>query len=343
MPVVKRVRKRGSDITVEAHAEVLFAPGGSVDRWQSSFVQKLRLNAIAFAPSNKRPRWAHYGKPLKDTITAARNARRISGRDSMAIYGAVGATAPYAAYVDQGTGVYNGHGAYPAKILPPWTHGGASLYESTWVPPGSGKRVGPVMIKGQPGQFFFDRALEAAFAQMRLTRRFGGKTLSLPSYLATTIEDSLFGNTESTPAFIAQLEEWRAWRDAAWAANRDFRDISRPSPYRRNKAAEAAQRRSERRAANRARRRESERQRAYRNRQKAKAAKSQEKPKVTRQPGQLTRAQDRARVLALANKKFGTANVESVEFENGRWDVVVKATNDKGKTIFKSYHIKAKS
>jgi len=222
MGVVRRIQRRNTTVTVEAHAEILFMPGGSVNTWANRFTGRIRSKTIQEAPANKRPRWAHYGKPLKSTIVSARPRFWGNGGDKQRVYAAVGSSAPYALYVDQGTGVFGGNGPYEAKILPPWTRGGGSLYERTWRPGGPGtKRVAPVMIQGQPGQHYFDKGLAAAFRSMRM------RSAQLPGEGGPRITDALgtmpdsllnsIGNTPVNPAFIGQLNEWRAWRDEAWA------------------------------------------------------------------------------------------------------------------------------
>lgn len=222
MPVVKRIRNRGASITVESHAEVLFMPGGDVHTWTNRFTGRIRAKTIQAAPSNQRPRWAHYGKPLRSTIVSARPRFWGNGRDKQRVYAAVGSTAPHAAYVDQGTGVYAGNGPYEAKVLPPWQHGSPSLYEQTWRPGGVGsRRVAPVMIKGQRGQFFFDKGLRGAFQSMRMRSAQlpgdgGPKISEALSAIPTTLEN-FSGATPASPAFIGQLNEWRAWRDEAWS------------------------------------------------------------------------------------------------------------------------------
>lgn len=220
--IVRKIRSRGASITVESHAEVLFMPSGDVYDWANMFTGRIRSKTIAAAPDNKRPRWAHYGLPLKDTIVSARPRFWGNGRDKQRVYAAVGATAPYAAYVDQGTGVYGGNGPYEAKILPPWQQGSASLYERTWRPGGpSGPRVAPVMIKGQRGQQFFAKGLAAAFASMRM-RSFqlpgdgGPKITEALSAVPTSVSGFMGNSAQSGPAFIGQLQQWRAWRDEAW-------------------------------------------------------------------------------------------------------------------------------
>jgi hypothetical protein len=231
MAVVRRIRNRGATITVEAHAEVLFMPGGQVHNWTNRFTGRIRSATIAEAPRNKRPRWSHYGKALHTTIVSARPRFWGNGRDKQRVYGAVGSTSPYAYYVDQGTGVYNGSMPYKAKILPPTEHGGGNLYEHTWRPSGpGGRRVKPVYIKGQRGQGFFDKGLRRAFQSMRMRSyqiandpKISAVLNSMPTGL-----DNFKGNTPANAAFIAQLEEWRAWRSEAWSRDRWLGKDQRP-------------------------------------------------------------------------------------------------------------------
>jgi hypothetical protein len=215
MPLVRRIRKRGANVVVEAHGEVLFSATGDVGRWTNRFSQRVRTFAAQEAPVNKRPRWAHYGKPLKQTLTASTTYQPVR----MRVYSAVGSSAPHAYYVDQGTGVFAGNGPYKAKVLPPWTRGGPSLYEHTWRPAGpGGKRVEPVYIKGQKGQGFFDAGLRRAFRSMRM-RSFqtpGDARITEALSSVPTGLTNFFGNTPADDAFVAQLNEWREWRDAAW-------------------------------------------------------------------------------------------------------------------------------
>lgn len=215
MVLVRRVRRRGANIVVEANAEVLFAPIGQIGRWTRRFTERVKVASAAAAPVNKRPRWAHYGKPLKATMRGSTTYQ--PGR--MKVYSAVGSTAPHAYYVDQGTGIYAGNGPYKAEVLPPWHRGSPSLYEATWRPAGpGGRRVKAVYIKGQKGQFFFDEGLKRGFQSMRM-RSYqvpgeGGLGQILNS-VPTGIADFL-GNTPPDAGFRASLAEWRAWRDAAW-------------------------------------------------------------------------------------------------------------------------------
>jgi hypothetical protein len=214
MVLVKRIHKRGANIVVEANGEVLFAATGDVGKWQRRFSDAVRTASAAEAPTNKRPRWGHYGKPLKSTFTASTTYQ--PGR--MRVYSAVGSTAPHGFYVDQGTGVFAGNGPYEAKILPPWHRGSPSLYEHTWRPGGRGKRVKPVLIKGQKGQFFFDAGLKRGFEVMRM-RSFDVPSDAKITEALSAIPHGLLnflGNTEANPAFIASLTQWREWRRAAW-------------------------------------------------------------------------------------------------------------------------------
>lgn len=221
MVLLRAIRKRGANIVVEAHGEVLFMPTGDVTRWTNRFSHRVRNFSASFAPENKRPRWGHYGKPLKTTFTA--KTRPQPGR--MKVHAAVGSTAPHAYYVDQGTGVFAGSGPYEAKILPPWHRFHGSLYEHTWSPGGpQNPRVKPVFIKGQKGQFFFDAGLKRGFQSMRM-RSFqvpdeGRITQALASF-PTGLAD-FFGNTPNDQAFRASLAEWRLWRDAAFRRNEEL-------------------------------------------------------------------------------------------------------------------------
>lgn len=225
MPEVRRLRNRGANIEVVAYGEVLFTEAGPVPGWLGRFSQRVRAAAELEAPSNKRPRWAHYGKPLKMTMRATTKARR--GSSKFHLHAAVGSTAPHAYYVDQGTGVYNGSGPYPAAVLPPWQVGSPSLYEATWKPAGpstanfQSRRVSPVMIKGQQGQFFFDKALKRGFQSMRMRSvQLPGEGVSGMSDVLRSVPAGLtgfLGNTPPSAGFRASLDEWREWRDSAWA------------------------------------------------------------------------------------------------------------------------------
>jgi hypothetical protein len=219
MVLIKTFHNRGSTIVVEAHGEVLFSAAGDVGRWTKQLTRAIKVATQANAPRNKRPRWTHYGKPLKQTFDA--DVRYVPSR--MRVYGAVGSSALHAAFVDQGTGVFGGNGAYEAKILPPWRRGSPSLYEQGWSPNGSGERSS-VLIKGQPGQFFFDAGLAQGFAAMRilsfeapLTPKISEAVRSLPPGILSFLDQ---GNTVANPLFKQQLAEWRSWRQAAFNEGR---------------------------------------------------------------------------------------------------------------------------
>jgi hypothetical protein len=306
--LVRRIRNRGANIVVEAHAEVLFAATGDVGRWQNRLSHRVRAAAAAAAPRNKRPRWAHYGKPLKTTFTAT--SRYQEG--NMRVYSAIGSSAPHAYYVDQGTGVFNGSGPYPAKVLPPWQRGEGSLYEATWRPGGPGKRlVAPVMIKGQKGQGFFAEGLARGFRSMRL-RSFqlpgegGPKIANAMAAIPTGMTD-FKGNTPGGGAFIASLTEWREWRDEAWTRGSLGRKINpgRRPPTRLTRAqrtaqAEADRLREEREAAYQASVEAAERRRKEAERRVKEAAERREAGRKKREQEKRER-EERDRKLREAN------------------------------------------
>lgn len=257
MPVVKRIRNRGATITVEANAEVLFMPRGDVHNWTNRFTGRIRSATIGVAPRNSRPRWAHYGKALHQTIISARPRFWGNGRDKQRVYGAVGSTARYSSYVDQGTGTFAGRGMWKAKVLPPYMRGEGSLYEATWRPGGpGGKQVKPVYIKGQRAQNFFDKGLRLAFQSMRLrSAQVAGETKigNVLNSMPTMMENFLGGNTPADAAFRASLDEWRTWREEAYVRD-DLGHRVRPEvdPRYEEKRQQRQQLREEREAALRA-------------------------------------------------------------------------------------------
>lgn len=322
MAQVERLRKRGTKVTVTAYGEVLFMPGGEVNRWARRLNNRIRAATIAAAPTNKRPRWSHYGKPLKSTIQGTTPEFRMLGTDQPRIYAAVGSSAPHAGYVDQGTGIYGGNGPYEAKILPPWTRGSPSLYESTWkVPKSRGDRTvwtpqGTVTVRGQKGQRFFEKGLEDGFRSMRLGSRppldprITAAMAAFPESVA-----NFKGNTPSSGAFVAQLEEWRAWRDEAWGEGRrlgvrpstagDRRRISRASEQRRTRKPSKSPKNTERK--------------------KAQMKKAAEAAKSTSKPGRAASIQaDRARVQSIARKRYPDTRYSiRMEFEGGQWSAII--------------------
>lgn len=328
MPLVKVLRSRGANIVVEANAEVLFAQTGDVGRWTNRFSQKVRAFAAQEAPTNKRPRWAHYGKPLKSTMRAT--TKYDPAR--MRVDSAVGSVARHGYYVDQGTGVFAGNAPYKAKILPPWTRGDGTLYEHTWRaggpgPQGTTNRWGnprrtarPVMIKGQKGQGFLDAGVRRGFTAMRLLDTATGGAAKMTEALSSFPSglEGFAGNTQADAAFIAQLTEWRAWRDAAWKIEREST-----------------------KARNRARR---ENMAAIKAAAKANKPTKPKKPPRKRGPNRAALAQDRAKFLAAMMKKYGAGNVErgTLEYKDGYWYITVRVTGDNGRPEYKEVRAKSK-
>lgn len=358
MPASKLIRTKGATIAVTANAEVLFMPGGQVYGWTRRLANAVKRGTEAEAPTNKRPRWGHYGKPLKSTMSS-RVFKPRSGRHSgLRVYAAVGSSAPHAAYVDQGTGVFNGSSPWKAKILPPYAEGSSSLYEHTWHPPGQTANH-TVMIKGQPGQFFFDKGLQRGFQQMRmrsyqrpgLDPRMGDILRTWPREL-----ENFAGNTPADVAFMASLTKWRAWRDEAFNAERELGNLSIKRSLVAGRRGEYARRLRRNLRVNgglesRLRRAQLSRIRSQIRRDKIKAAKSLQKPKP-KPAGRLTRANDKLRVKALATKRLKTmgpgAVIDSITWDNGRWQVVIKtfeadAGGGRKRPRFRSFHVRALS
>lgn len=219
--LIQRIKKRGANIVVEAHGELILLPTGDVGRWKQRLSQRVVQETSKEAPTNKRPRWGHYGTPLKKTFTASSSTRLTRGGGFL--YSAIGSTAAHAWYVDQGTGVFAGRGPYLAKILPPWHRGEGSLYEHTWRPGGPGNpRVRPVFIKGQRGQHFFDKGLDRAWRSLGdgRYRSLGAARVSeamrtFPEGLANFV-----GSTPNNSAFRASRAQWREWRDERYNSGR---------------------------------------------------------------------------------------------------------------------------
>lgn len=325
--LVRKIRSRGANIVVEAHGEVLFAATGDVGKWQNRFSHRVRNFAAAAAPTNKRPRWSHYGKPLKSTFTAT--TRYQPGR--MRVYSAIGSSAPHAYYVDQGTGVYAGNGPYKAKVLPPWTRGSASLYEHTWHPPNqaaTGTRLS-VLIRGQEGQGFFDKGLARGFASMRM-RAFqvaGDPKITNALKSMPTGMTNFAGNTAADGAFLFELKQWREWRDAAFNSGRVLgKGSTRESRRRADRKAATAARRRRDGEQYRERRREESKKRSQKRRdeQKAKNQSKPAKPEI-KQSNSSAKRNERLRFIAAAVKKYGSdVDLNSLEFEGGYWYLTVK-------------------
>lgn len=221
-----QVNKRGATIAVEAYAEVLGFPGGDVANFKRRFSNKLQAFAAKEAPANKRPRWRHYGpKTLKQSMNRS-STRFVDTPGGFRLYGVVGSTAPYASFVDQGTGVYAGGSPWKAAVLPPYSEGSASLYEATWRPGGppsaayASPKVAPVFIKGQRPQFFMDKALVRTFAFMRMRQAqvpIDGQITAAIAGSPPSLIDSIGTDASYTgEGFEASLRQWRMWRDEAW-------------------------------------------------------------------------------------------------------------------------------
>lgn len=328
--LIRRIKKRGATAVVEAHGEVLFAETGDVGAWTRRFSQRARAYAALAAPTNKRPRWGHYGDPLKSTMRASTSYHP----SRMRVYSAVGTTARHGLYVDQGTGIYAGNGPYPAKVLPPWTRGSPSLYEHTWNPPG-GWANHVVMISGQRGQEFLDTGVRRAFRAMRM-RSFqlpgegaSGMSNALKSYPETLANFS--GATPADGAFRASLKEWRAWRDDAFNSGRLMGNRRAAQRFADLREQARRARADQREAQNRAAYRERERERSQRNRDKAKALRPPREERDEMTASQQRRqiiAAEKARFLAAAQKKYGASNVDrgSLEWDSATnaWYITVK-------------------
>lgn len=342
MPLVRRIQSRGATMTVVANGEVLFMPGGDLPNWKRRFSNNVRRFAAEAAPSNKRPRWGHYGEPLKKTFTSSTDIDTAA----MKIHTAIGSTAPYSAFVDQGTNDFY------AKILPPWQRQSPSLYEHTWkVPVRAGtdeqgrsiiefEELGRIRVRGQRARQFMADGIKRAFAAQRMDQQFvpiDGEISAARDFFPTRLANFV-GATPRDSAFLASLAEWRAWRDAAWERGDVLGlGINRERTRREYRRVLDDIREETDRAARRARERANSRERSsrYRERQRAKNPR-QRKPRLN--PGELTRAADRARVLALAKKQFGDDVFGEPYYENGVWVVTVRSGRG-----FKVYRIKAKS
>jgi hypothetical protein len=265
--VVKVVRKRGATFTIEAYPEVLLLPSGPIGRLNNSLSQRIRRAVAAEAPSNKRPRWAHYGKPLKQTMRAS---TRVDVRRMMA-HSAVGSTANYSLFVDQGTK------SFMAKILPPWTRNSPSLYEHTWKVPDEGggqyREIGRIRVSGQKAQMYMSRGLQAGLASMRLATRkdYGSPAVAYADQVFPDSIANFIGATPADAAFMASLTQWRAWRDEAWKSGRVLglgynRERQRREYRRTINEARSLRRYQDRREADRVRSRA--RSKAYRERQR---------------------------------------------------------------------------
>lgn len=217
---------RGSAVIVNAFGQALFRPGTDVSNWNRRLSNIVTAQTRLAAPSHdyaKRPLRPHpWLKTLKETITSTSRTEITEGGGIF--WTAVGSSAPYAAFVDQGT---NGQAA---KILPPWSPGSPTLYDSAWVNPATGRPVGPKLVPGQRAREYFAAGLQRGFETMGLRSieaPGSGETLtSFPETLAAEV-------TTSDQPYAPSIAEWRRWReDAFWArmdAERALRGSNRKS------------------------------------------------------------------------------------------------------------------
>lgn len=204
------LHRRGATIAFEINAAVIGLPGGSVNRWTASLREIARDRAASHAPANKRPRWGHYGKPLKQSINRSRVKFQPRGK-GFQLYATLGSTKHYARFVDQGTK------AHQAKIIPPWVAGGYPiLWEHTWIPPGDVRPIGTKTVKGIEAVEFFDKGVRDAFIAKRI--RLGGPKAQAVAAMkgASFPKPNSIGSTPVDGAFIAQLRIWREERRQAW-------------------------------------------------------------------------------------------------------------------------------
>lgn len=327
MPVVRMLRRRGATVIVEAHAEVLVAPGGRLDVWKRRFSNNVTRFASEAAPRNKRPRWAHYGKPLRKTITSS--TQTVGSR----MHFAVGSTSDHALYVDQGTNSFN------AKILPPWTRNSPSLYEASWKVPKRGgvneygerviefEEVGTIRVRGQRAQRFMQKGIDRAFRAAHLR-----EATSLTPYAAQGLSffpthlTNFVGATPWSFAFDAQLREWRLWRDAAWRSGRVLglginKERQRREYQRTMREAKTLRTYQEMRERDKVRSRE--RSRAYRDRQRRLNPPKTPKETRSQQRDRAIKA-DRSRLLNIARKRYPDPRFTvSLKFSDGKWTAIV--------------------
>lgn len=360
MPLVRTIRSRGgANLVVTANAELLFTPTGDISRWNNSLSQRVRFAVAQVAPRNKRHRWSHNGTPLHKTIKATTDMQVVPGGGRA--YTAVGSSAPYALFVDQGTE------SFMAKILPPWGPMSPSLYEHTWkVPvndgtdPETGKgmiafeEIGRIRVRGQKAQNFFNLGLRGGLGMMRVATRedYGSPivakgTATFPERMADFVTT---GYNVNNAAFMANLQDWREWREDAWGQSRLLgqgynRERERRELNYVRKGIEFNRKREQRREIRLAKRREIQRRyrrrngavsrEEYRERQTAAARESKQNNQA--------KAADRAKFLAAMRKKYGKVDGDSLHFRGGRWYIlVVVATSASGNNTYDEVSAPAK-
>lgn len=289
--LVRRFRKRNATVVVEASGEVLFAPGTELSRWKNRFSQRIRAATIKAAPMHnygRRPLRPHPGPHLKETISASTTTRisRTGGR----FYIAVGSSAKYALFVDQGTA------GQAAKVLPPYSVGSPSLYwHRSKVPtPGGGwQELGPIFVRGQEAKHFFDTGLRLGFQSMMMrSYQVPGEGISgMRGALASMPEGLINAATASKDqGYAPSFREWVEWRDLAFKRHQGMGEngalyryaaarLARAQARREAVAARRHERRAPTRAKHAARMREWRKQNKIQKMRQAEAAKSTKKPR----------------------------------------------------------------
>jgi hypothetical protein len=222
--LTRQMRKRGATVMVEAHGELLFAPGTELATWKDRFSNRMTAAVVAFAPTHgdtgARGYRPHPGPHLKETITSKTSTRITAGGGSY--YIATGSRSNYALYPDQGTGVYAGHSPFLVKVLPPMEFGQPSLYErnAPWIKPNK-----QIVVQGQRAKHYFDRGLTKAFQSM-IHRSWvlpgegvSGMKDALTAF-PETLAAAVAANTMADAAFSARLTLWRSWREAAYGSKK---------------------------------------------------------------------------------------------------------------------------
>lgn len=368
--LVRKIRNKGANLVVTAYGEVLFMPGGELHGWTRRFGNNVQKFAAEAAPTNKRPRWGHYGKPLKASMVSSPARFRQTGSGGARVHIAVGSTAPHAYYVDQGTKSFN------AKILPPWQRHSPTLYEHTWKVPEKGQdeegrgnidwaEIGTIRVRGQRAQHFMDKGVKRAFqfmgnraAQVSTDPKVQAAAASFPHGLS-----EFKGNTPADMFFMTSLLEWRRWRDEAFRGGRllgrgQVRERTRRELRYIHRIIERRRATEERKAlaATKSKIRSQVRRDAIKagvftgvdkreTLRKMRAVKDLQERKPTRGPvlSQARRLDKANFTKAMVKKYKGLADPASVEYRAGRWYITIESKDDLGRRIFTEVSAKAKS
>ena len=313
----------------EVRAETLVLPGQIINGWTQRLGMRIRKYTSDAAPTHdygRRPLRPHPGPHLKNTIIhgATRGYPRRTGG---VVFSAVGSTAPYAAFVDQGT---NGQ---MAKVLPPWDAGIRShtLYEATWRPRG-GAPLGPKPVKGQKAKRFFDEGVARAFRYMgnRSVQVAGERGILAPGF--PSVQNlgwmGFFGNTSSDPAFVARLNTWRLWRQEAYS-NNDWQKKRRVDQY-----AKEAPERAKAEAARKAKKEHNERLREYAKRAAEAARKAEQRAKaIEKAKAAEEKRRKRNEAIAEARMEAGKYAKELRKKHPGARVVIDDDRNKKGEIV----------